>query len=82
MGCFNTPSEQRTEKAETLRPPLGPLSQRTLLALPGALGEEELVLFVGEVRREESVHHGAETRGVETGSWTETPPDVRLRASL
>lgn len=44
-------------------------SQRTLLALPGALGEEELVLFVGEICREESVHHGAETRGVEKGSF-------------
>lgn len=53
--------------------PERPESQRTLLALPGALGEEELVLFVGEICREESVHHGAETRGVQKGSLTETP---------
>lgn len=56
--------------------PERPASQRTLLALPGALGEEELVLFVGEICREESVHHGAETRGVEKGSMTEIPQDV------
>lgn len=52
------------------------MSQHTFLALPGALGEKELVLFVGEICREEPVHHGAETRGAEKGSLTETLQDA------